>query len=276
MASWKNPIPGIRNVDSFTLRRIFESIEKWTGTLPTTATPTAHASTHASGAADAITVSPSQVTGTAVVTADSRLSDARTPTSHLASHRAGGSDAITGYDIGVVPIPWTAGHYRRYPWSTAVAGSLVMVLNRAYATAIYVPRNASIDRVGLSVTAVGTTGSVVRLGLYSHSVDRPGTLISEAGTVDTATSTGMKELTVAWSNLTAGIYWIVAVAQVAVPTVTTVGNNYLGGWGPFNLGLDPIPDRWQVYQTAAMSGALTSSFTTNTAIGGPAIFVRCA
>jgi hypothetical protein len=33
MASWRNPLPGVRNVDSPTLRRIFESIEKWSGTL---------------------------------------------------------------------------------------------------------------------------------------------------------------------------------------------------------------------------------------------------
>jgi hypothetical protein len=58
-------------------------------------TPTAHASTHASGGSDQITIAPSQVTGTAVITTDSRLSDARTPTAHAASHASGGSDAIT-------------------------------------------------------------------------------------------------------------------------------------------------------------------------------------
>ena len=42
-------------------------------------TPTTHASSHASAGSDPITVSPSQVTGTAVITTDSRLSDARTP-----------------------------------------------------------------------------------------------------------------------------------------------------------------------------------------------------
>jgi len=38
--------------------------------------------------------SPSDVTGTAVVTADSRLSDARTPTAHKSTHE-GGTDAMT-------------------------------------------------------------------------------------------------------------------------------------------------------------------------------------
>ena len=58
-------------------------------------TPTAHASSHESGGADALTLAPNQITGTAVVDSDSRLTDARTPTSHAASHTSGGSDEIT-------------------------------------------------------------------------------------------------------------------------------------------------------------------------------------
>lgn len=40
-------------------------------------------------------ISPSQVTGTAVITSDSRLSDARTPTAHASTHASAGSDALT-------------------------------------------------------------------------------------------------------------------------------------------------------------------------------------
>lgn len=39
-------------------------------------------------------ISPSAITGTAVITTDSRLSDARTPTSHAATHESGGTDEI--------------------------------------------------------------------------------------------------------------------------------------------------------------------------------------
>jgi len=59
-----------------------------------------HASSHAAAGGDPLTLSPSQVTGTAVVTGDSRLSDARTPTSHKTSHATGGGDALTASDIG--------------------------------------------------------------------------------------------------------------------------------------------------------------------------------
>lgn len=43
----------------------------------------------------ALTIDPSQVTGTAVITTDSRLSDARTPTSHASTHGVSGSDPVT-------------------------------------------------------------------------------------------------------------------------------------------------------------------------------------
>ena len=39
-------------------------------------------------------ISPSAITGTAVITSDSRLSDARTPTAHAISHESGGSDEL--------------------------------------------------------------------------------------------------------------------------------------------------------------------------------------
>lgn len=56
-------------------------------------------------------IDPSKITGTAVVTADSRLSDARTPTAHASTHIPGGTDVldytkIVGY--GTALPTWSA------------------------------------------------------------------------------------------------------------------------------------------------------------------------
>lgn len=56
----------------------------WTSVLnkPTEFPPEAHAADHGFAGSDPITIAASQVTGTAIIEGDARLTDARTPTAH--------------------------------------------------------------------------------------------------------------------------------------------------------------------------------------------------
>jgi microcystin-dependent protein len=72
-----------------------ESDEVWKAVFGTLATLIEHGSTHHSSGTDPVEITPTQVTGTAVVESDSRLTDARTPHSHASSHSSSGSDPIT-------------------------------------------------------------------------------------------------------------------------------------------------------------------------------------
>lgn len=178
--------------------------------------------------------------------------------------------------IGVPPMRWIAATYVRYPIGTTAIGTLTMTANRSYATGVYVPYGASIDRVAVEVTTAGGAGSVIRFGLYADSNGAPGALISDDGTVDSAT-TGFKEDTVAYTSLTAGLYWIVTSAQVGTaPTVRTVSAP-LETVAPYrSTTLSNTPDSWCVYGSN-ITGAMPSSYGAITNhLNGPLIALRVA
>jgi microcystin-dependent protein len=72
-----------------------ETDEVWKALFGTLATLIEHGETHHSSGTDPIEITPTQITGTAVIESDSRLTDARTPHSHASSHSSNGSDPIT-------------------------------------------------------------------------------------------------------------------------------------------------------------------------------------
>lgn len=127
---------------------------------------TTHASTHAAAGSDPVTISPSQVSGTAVITTDSRLSDARTPTAHKTSHATGGSDALSASDIGAAASSHshTATDVSSILTSTtpsSVGGSNVVGTASTAARADHVHAGASgVSLTSTAPASVGTTNTV--------------------------------------------------------------------------------------------------------------------
>lgn len=100
----------------------------------------------------------------------------------------------------------------------ASTGEQVPLEGTLYATPFPLPRAMTIDRIGLYISTQGGAGEVIRLGIYEDSAGLPGTLVLDAGTVS-ATTTGLKEVTVSQSLLISKRYWLAYATQGASGTV---------------------------------------------------------
>lgn len=136
--------------------------------------------------------------------------------------RSGESTGLVWADIlPVAPYALTAGRY----WSgvvvyTGVTTSAAWIADRVIAYPFWVPREISIDRVGLAVvTAVAS--STLRPGLYiGDDVNNlPGTaIINPSGSLDTS-ATGFKEVTVS-ATIPSGVVWAVVQTGATATAVT--------------------------------------------------------
>lgn len=133
-----------------------------------------------------------------------------------------------------------------------------------------------VDRFTVEVTTAGTAGSVHRLIAYADdgTGTRPGSLLLDAGTVDT-TTTGLKTLTVA-VTLPLGRVWLAAVCQGAPSTVPVI-RHHDGSIIPIPLP-DPIPNAACTFPGAAgMTGAAPATapaMGTGSAFSAPRVYVR--
>lgn len=135
---------------------------------------------------------------------------------------------------------------------------------------------ASFDQIGLRVQTAGTTGTLIRLGVYSSGPDgAPLTRLIDAGTV-TGDSTGTKAITIPALTLTAGLCWVAVVQQAVFTTAPSIdqGNSvvlHLAQSGSqtslttANSGSYVSAVQWTGALPASMSGQL--SVTGNTLTG---------
>jgi hypothetical protein len=199
-------------------------------------TPTAHASTHASGGTDVVTPAaigaaatshvhsgadittgtvpigriPTGTTGSTVPFGnDSRFTDARTPTAHAASHATGGGDAITPASIGASATGHvhsgadiTSGTVPFAQLPTGTSSSTVAIGNHnhdaVYAALVHAHAAADVTSGTFAIGRIptGTSGTTVALGNHVHS----GADITSGTVPIAAIPTGTSGTTVAFGN----------------------------------------------------------------------------
>lgn len=155
---------------------------------------------------------------------------------------------------------------------TALSTSGALTAGRIYTHPFLVPKTITIDRLAVNVTTLVASGKC-RLGIYNDSNGEPGTLLLDAGEVDTS-ATGVKTLTVNQALTGGALYWLAILsnsathilrAAVVADVVNVLGlDNTLG-----TAGING-------FYAAQSYGALPGTFPTVTNQTGaqPLVFVR--
>ena len=230
---------------------------------------------------------PGVVTGSALA-ASAPFSDAYIPksllttTGDLVTNSAGSIVRVTrdvlaqdtAFSSRYVPIlaDVASGKYVTAPATTVTSGAPNQ--SRMTAAPIVIPASCTADRIGVEVTAQ-VAASTVRLGIYNDSAGRPGSLLVDAGTVDSSTI-GVKTITISQA-LSPGVYWLAGCSQGGAPSVRLYADLALptGGLSRNQLGAASF-NSGGVY-VDSVAGALPASFNSVDDIGSShRVFLRLA
>lgn len=164
-------------------------------------------------------------------------------------------------------------------YTTPVAGTqdnLTTVATKLGASPFVVTRTISIDRIAIEVTTLALA-TVVRLGIYNDDGSVfPGSLLLDAGTVDTSTA-GLKTITIS-QTLSPGLYWLAAATGATSPELRAVTTNVsvIFGFNADGTGdLQQDQRSWYKFGTD-YTGGLPDPFSADAIAGiaNPVIAVR--
>ena len=142
-----------------------------------------------------------------------------------------GNVSDDGYDTKAVSLGSSGS--AKNAWYTVPRGSTVSAVSLGVAAMTFqpleLPVECTADRIACEVTAIGSAGAVVRLGIYACNANgMPGALVLDAGTVAADDIAGIKEITIN-QPLRPGRYWLCAATQVAASTLRSTSND-CGAW----------------------------------------------
>lgn len=153
--------------------------------------------------------------------------------------------------------PLVAGRLYSSSISAAAVTTGAVVANTLYAIPVFTPLAVTVSLMGLEVTTFAAGNA--HLGIYNDSAGVPGSLLLDAGTINTGVSNGFKSIGSLSTILAAATwYWLAAVfnATPSVRVINTGNSLHLLG---FTSGTDTtVHTGWSVAFTYA---ALPDPFT---------------
>jgi hypothetical protein len=147
------------------------------------------------------------------------------------------------------------------------AATATVTINSLYAQPISVV--GTVNRIGIEVTT-GVAGGC-RLGLYSNLNGLPGTLLVDAGIIDT-TATAIVEATISDTILRGEWVWMVSVfSAAAVVRTGTVGSTMFAGSSTPSAGIKALTGGFTYGALPATAPTVSSASSV-----APAMFLRSA
>jgi len=180
--------------------------------------------------------------------------------------------AVTSKDVSAFRIIGGDYYYTSGMNTKNSADVIALSANFLYTTPFFVGSVSTFDRIAAWIT-IAAAGSSMHLGIYdSNANNLPGSLVLDAGTVNTST-TLFKEINID-QELAAGLYWtcLLASANITIKGLIQYGSDGMIGFSSTNFDLVPG------YFTASQAfGALPATFPsplTNGTLKIPSIALR--
>jgi hypothetical protein len=180
-----------------------------------------------------------------------------------------------GGDSSVPPayVPFVSGGFYKSPGANG--NGFVANQNSTYFGHFYVGATTSFDRIGCTAGTLTSSGNA-RLGIYTDSGGKPGTLVLDAGTVAYSTTNTAYLITIDQS-LTPGWYWLAFNAQSGTSQWFGSGGNQTSIQGVQRMGsTNAFTSMISGYEQSSVTGAFPASasaaFTTSNGI--PSAYLR--
>lgn len=161
----------------------------------------------------------------------------------------------------------------RYVRSSGSVSSSALTQSVEYASPVFFHKAVTLNRLGVAVTATAAS-STIRLGIRNDSDGVPGTVVLDAGTIDSASTTGEFFITISQA-LSPGWYWFTATPQGGAPSanIITAHNAYISGHTSYNTG---FTGNQNAFTQTGVTGALGSTFTISNINFGVVVVARVA